>query len=167
MTPTNLSALSSNLPIPNARVQIKRGTADAAANVNTSTPGGTGIYDANSNLMGITYTPRYPCFWVVHSNIMAHGYPDGTGWRRWDHGIYISPADADGVTLGFQCPHELYDNSTVEWRTVGGSAMFRLQAGVGYTAYLAHAYITAGTAQYHVGQQWCRIVGRIVGEGAI
>lgn len=165
MTPTNLSALPSNAPVPNGRVQIMRGAADASTNVNTATGGGTGITDANGKLFAITYTPKYPCFWIVHSNIMAHGYPDGVGWRRWDHGIYISPADADGIGLGFQCPMGLYDNSTVEWRTVGGSAMFRLNAGTAYTAYLAHCYLTAGTAVYHVGQQWCRIVGRIVGEG--
>ena len=115
--------------------------------------------------MQISYTPRYPCYWVVHSTAMAHGYPDGAGWRRWDHIIGITPADADGVTAGFQCPHEIYDNSSVEWRTVSGSCMFRLAAGTAYTASLQHLYLSAGTVQLYIGQIWCRIVGRIVGEG--
>lgn len=164
--PTNLSDLASNLPAPNGRVQIKRGVGgDGAVNFNTATPAGTMFPDNAGGFMQISYTPRYPCFWVVHSCAMAHGYPDGSGWRRWDHGIYITPADADGVTLGFQCPHEIYDNSSVEWRTVAGSCMFRLNPGITYTAYLAHTYITVGTVQLYIGQIWSRIVGRIVGEG--
>lgn len=167
MTPTNLSALSSNLPIPNGRVQIKRGAADAAVNYNTATPAGTMILDSNGAGMQISYTPRYPCLWVVHTNVMGHGYPDGTAWRRWDHTIRITPADADGIVVGSQCCHALYDNSTVEWRTVASSCMFRLIAGTAYTAYMAHEYTDKGTSQIHIGNQWIRIIGRIVAEGAL
>lgn len=166
MTPTNLSALPSNLPITSGRVQIKRGAADVVVNLNTATAQGTVIPDGGGGNMQISYTPRYQCYWVIHTNIMAHGYPDGGGWRRWDHTIRITPSDADGITIGYQCPHEIYDNTSVEWRTISGSCMFRLSAGVTYTAYMAHEYLSLGTAQIHTGPQWCRIVGRIVGESA-
>lgn len=165
MTPTNLSALPSNLPIPGQRVQIKRGAADTAVNLNTATAQGTVIPDGAGGYMQISYTPRYQCYWIIHTNIMAHGYPDGSGWRRWDHSIRIAPADADGIVVGCQRIHSLFDNSTVEWRTGSGSCMFRLAAGTTYTASLCHEYINVGTAQIHTGNMWCRIVGRIVGEG--
>src|SRR6476620_861235 len=98
---------------------------------------------------------------------MAHGYPDGVTWRRWDHAIRISPADANGITLGHQCPHQVYDNSTIEWRTVAATVAFRLAAGVTYTAYLTSEYTSAGTVQIHTVLQWCRIVGPVVSEGVL
>jgi hypothetical protein len=164
--PTNLGLLSSDKPLPNGKVQMRRGVADGSATV-ANANSGQKIIDNGGGVMEIYYTPTYPCYWVVHSNIMAHGYPDGTGWRRWDHLIAISPADADGVTTGFECPHQLYDNTSVEWRTVGASAMFRLNAGVAYTAYLATSYTSAGSVRYHTGPIWLRMVGRIVGEGVL
>jgi len=164
--PTNLGVLPTNQPLTNGRVQIKRGAVDNLYQPNTGTPGGSGITDGAGNLMGINYTPTYNCYWVVKSNVMAHGWNDGAGWRRWDHGIYINPADANGISLGFQCPHQLYDASIVEWRTVSGTAMFKLNGGVGYTAYLGHSYLSAGTIDVYTGPAWIRIVGRIVGEGS-
>lgn len=164
--PTNLSQLPSNLPVPGNRVQIKRGAADTLVNFNTATAAGTVVPDGAGGNMQISYTPRYQCYWIVHTNIMAHGYPDGIGWRRWDHGIYCTPADADGIVLGSQCPHEVYDNTSIEWRSVGTSFKFRLLPGITYTASLTHVYLTAGTVQVHTGYIWCRIIGRIVGEGS-
>lgn len=163
MTPVNLADLPSTKPLQNGRVQIKRGGSDVAVNYAAGN-NGQKITDSAGGFMEIYYTPIYPCYWIVHSNVMTHGYPDGAGWRRWDHSIMISPADALGYTLGFQCPHQNYDNSTVEWRTVGASACFKLNPGIAYTAYMATTYISAGTVQVHTGPQWCRIVGRIVGE---
>lgn len=163
--PTNLAALPSNVPIPNGRVQIKRGVTDNSVNYNTATAAGTALQDGAGGNMQISYTPPYPCFWIVRSNVMAHGYPDGVGYRRWDHMIMITPADADGLTNGFECCEQVYDNSTIEWRTVSGSFAFRLNAGIAYTAYMAHWYLSAGTVQVHQGPQWTRIVGRAVSEG--
>ena len=165
--PTNLAALPSDKPIPNGKIQIKRGAADTSPVLGTGTASGTKLSDGAGGFLQITYTPVYNCFWVVRSNIMAHGYPDGAGWRRWDIGIMISPADANGVTTGVQLGHQLYDNSTVEWRSVGGSYMFKLNAGVAYTAYLASMYVSAGSLRYHTGGMWARVVGRVVGEGVV
>ena len=164
--PTNLAALPSNARIPNGKVQIKRGVADTAADYSNA-HNGWGISDGAGGDMRITYTTVYPCWWIVHSNLMAHGYPDGAGWRRWDHAINISPADALGVTSGHVQPHQNFDNSTVEWRTVGASVAFKLNAGIFYTAFLTTNYVSAGYVQVHTGPMWTRIVGRIVGEGVV
>ena len=164
--PTPLAILPTNKPLSNGRVQIKRGVADTAVTVSNANSGQK-ISDGAGGFIQISYTPVYPCWWIVHSNIMSHGYPDGAGWRRWDHQICITPADALGVTMGYQCPHQNYDNSTVEWRTVAGSCSFSLLAGTAYTAYLTTSYLSAGNLQYHTGPQWVRIVGRIVGEGVV
>lgn len=162
--PTNLGTLVSNKPLSTGKVQVKRGATEGAITLFNTTTSGTKLGDGVGGNMEISYTPTYPCYWAVHSNVMAHGHADSVGWRRWDHGIMISPADADGVTTGFVCPHQVYDLTTVEWRSVGGSYTFRLNAGIKYTAYLAHIYLNAGRIHYYAGPQWLRIVGRIVGE---
>lgn len=166
MTPTNLGALPSTEPLRNGKVQIKRGGVDASNNYSNANAGQI-ITDNAGGYMQISCTPVYPCWWIVHSNLMSHGYPDGSGWRRWDHQIVISPADARGITVGHQLPHQNYDNSTVEWRSVGTSVAFQLNAGILYTASLVTSYCSAGTVQVHTGPQWARILGRIVGEGVV
>ena len=69
--PTNLSHLPSNLPVPNNRVQIKRGVGEMAVNFNTATAAGTIVPDNAGGNMQISYTPRYQCYWIVHT--MRHG----------------------------------------------------------------------------------------------
>jgi len=164
--PINLGDIPTNFPLRNGKIQIKRGGADVVYNVSAANNGQKIIDNAGGN-MEIYYAAVTPCWWIVSSNIMAHGYPDGVTWRRWDHAIRISPADANGITLGHQCPHQVYDNSTIEWRTVAATVAFRLAAGVTYTAYLTSEYTSAGTVQIHTGPQWCRIVGRVVSEGVL
>ena len=163
--PTNLAALPSDKPVPNGKVQIKRGLVDGSVVVNSGNYGK--IQDGAGGFLQISYTPLYPCLWVINDNIMYHGVADGQGWRRVDHSIMISPADADGRTSGYQCPIQVYDQTTVEWRTVAATATFRLNAGIAYTAYMNHTYIEKGSARYHTGPMWVRIIGRIVGEGVM
>lgn len=163
--PTNLGVLATDKPFLNGKVQIRRGAADLGRNY-TSANAGQAITDSNGAQMAITYTPTYPCYWVVKTNVMAHGLNDGAGWRRWDHSIGLSPADVNGDSTGFQSPGSIYDyTGGPEWRTFSCSAMFRLAAGTAYTSYLVFTYVSAGTAIVHVGSMWCRIVGRIVAEG--
>lgn len=162
--PTNLSALPSNLPIPNGRVQFKHGQADTAPSM-TQANAGQLLSDGAGGYMQIAYTPTYPCWWLVRGNVMTHGI-DGA-WCRCDYGIDISPADANGVTRGHQTCMQTYPNSTVEWHTYASSAMFRLNAGIAYTASLSWVYSYSNTQQYHTGPNWLRIIGRIIGEGAI
>lgn len=166
MTPTNLADLPTNRPFPNGKVQIKRGAVDSAPNY-SSANNGQKLPDGGGGFMEIYFTPVYPCWWIIHSNVMAHGYPDGVGWRRWDHAIRITPADANGILLGHQCCQQVYDNGTIEWDTVAGTCSFKLNPGIAYTAYLTMEYCSAGTVQIHNGPLWCRIVGRIVGEGMV
>ena len=162
--PTNLDLLPSNEPIRAGRVQIKRGAVNVAPSV-TSANNGQKLNDGTGTPIEIYYTPKYACYWVVRGQMMTHGV-DGD-WRRCDFGILISPADAEGRTLGYQCCMQTYPNSTVEWRTWSGSFMFKLNPGVAYSAYLTWQYSSGYTQQYHTGPQWIRIIGRVVGEGVV
>jgi len=165
--PTNLGLLPSDKPAPIQRVQIKRAVGDAGYDV-TSANNGQWLNDAGGGWMGIAVTPRYPCYWLVRSNVMAHGLNSGNNWRRWDHAIMITPADADGRQYGFVCPHQLFDLSLVEWRTQSGAAMFRLNAGTTYTAYLQCQYLNPNYGiTYYAGKQFTRIVGVLLGEGVV
>jgi hypothetical protein len=165
VSPVNLGALPSNLPVPNQRVQIKRGVSDSAQTVSNLVAAGTKLSDGAGGFMEISYTPRYNCYWLVRCNSIWHGVSGG--WQRCDHGIYITPADLDGVTQGHQRPMALYDNTTVEWRTAAVSHMFRLAAGIAYTAYMAFAYSSGYYQQYWTGPQFTRIFGVVLGEGEV
>ena len=165
MSPTNLGALPSELPLPNQRVQIKRGQADGAQQVSNLITPGTKMTDGAGGFMEISYTPRYNCYWLVRSNTAWHGISGG--WQRCDHAIYISPADLDGITMGSQHAMDLYDNTTVEWRTASCSTMFRLAAGIAYTAYLAFQYSSGYYQAYLSNKQYHRIFGVVLGEGEI
>lgn len=161
MTVTNLGALASNVPVLNGLCQVKRGGADTMQNAVVN----GGLYDGVGGDMRITFTPTAFCAWIVKANVIAHGLSDGVGWRRWDLGINITPADANGYVQGFYSPSQVYDMSTVEWRTMNAQAMFLLDPGVAYTAYLVTTSVSGGTVQYHTGPQWLRLVGRVAAEG--
>lgn len=165
MSPTNLGNLPSNLPLPNQRVQVKRATGYKGIDVNSGTPAGTKLTDYEGNPLQISYTPRYPCLWLVRGNVASHGVSGG--WLRCDWGIYITPADVDGITLGHQCPMNCYDNTVVEWRTFAAACMFRLAAGITYNAYLAQVYSQGGSQQYLSYAGYMRIIGVVLGEGEI
>ena len=162
--PTNLAVLPSDKPITNGRCQIKRGASDVAINYNNTVPSGK-LQDGAGGWMEIFYTPTYACYWVVRGNLMTHGL-DGD-WRRCDFGVCITPADAEGTTLGYQACMQTYPYTTVEWRTWAASYMFKLNPGVAYTAYLAWWYSSGYTQQIHFGPRWLRITGRIVSEGVL
>jgi len=164
--PTNLGDLPTNKPLPNARCQMKRGGADATVQIGGGlVANGAILTDGAGGDMRIVYTPTYPCYWVVRGNVMTHGVD--VVWSRCDFGIRITPADADGTALGVQCPMQVYGNSVVEWRSWSGSYMFKLSAGVAYTAYLTFEYSYGWYQRYHTGPNWLRITGRVVGEGVV
>jgi hypothetical protein len=165
--PTNFADLPSNLAAPIGKMQHKRGVTDGNQTFTTATVLGTKMVDGSGGLMQITYTPLYPCIWIVRANVMSCGAVDGIGWRRWDWSIFISPADVNGVTEGIRVPCQAYDNGTVAWRTHAASYPFRLAANTAYTAYLAHAFLSGGSILYHSGPQWIRIMGRSVSEGVL
>jgi len=162
--PTAYSALPTNAPIPNGRVQIKRGKADVGINA-SSLAVGQKITDSGGGFIEIFYTPTYDCWWVVRTQVLTVGISGG--WQRCDWAIFITPADMNGVTRGYIHPCQCYDSGTVSWRTSSGSYAFRLRAGVTYNAYLGHQYRSGGEQQYHTGSAWTRIIGRVVGEGFV
>jgi hypothetical protein len=166
MTPTNLGDLPSNLPFPNQRVQIKRGAVATDQSVSNQIAAGTKLNDGQGGLMEIFYQPRYPCYWLVRGNLICKARADqDNNWRRCDWGLYISPADALGVTLGHSRPTNNYP--TLEWRTCSFSYMFKLNAGITYNAYLAFQYSTGYWQVYHTNYMWHRIFGVVIGEGEI
>lgn len=165
MSPTNLGVLPSNLPLPNQRVQIKRGQVDGAPEVSNLVAYGSKLIDGAGGYMEISYTPRYDCRWLIRSNVMWHG-KDG-GWQRADHGLVLSPADADGITIGHQRCMLMYNNTTVEWRTAACSAMFRLRAGITYNASIQFLYSSGYWQRYHHGPAYTRLIGLVLGEGEL
>ena len=162
--PTNLADLPSNKPIPNARCQMKVGQSNNAFHVNSANNGAK-MGDGVGGFMEIQYQATYPCLWVVRTNFIFCGV--NGGWQRNDHGVYITPADADGQTHGCTTLADVYDSTTVGWIPWSGCAVFRLNAGVLYTAYVVHIYSAGGTQQFYLGPEYARIIGRVVGEGAI
>jgi hypothetical protein len=166
MSPTNLGDLPSNLPVPNQRVQIKRGAAVGTVVVNNTLPQGTKMTDGAGGNMEINYTPRYECRWLVRANAAWHGV--NGGWQRCDYGIGISPADLDGISVpAHATPMYLYDNTTVEWRTWGATFMFRLAAGITYTAYMCFWYSSGYNQRYLCNPGYHRIIGVVLGEGEV
>jgi hypothetical protein len=168
LSPTSLGALPSSLPFPNQRVQIKRGAAAVDLTVSNQVAAGTKLTDGSGGPMEISYQPLYACYWLVRSNSIWRGRSDSdANWRRVDHSIRISPADADGVTVGHQRPATVYPSGTVQWRTFSCSYMFRLAAGVTYTAYMAFEYSSGYWQEYHAGAGYHRILGVVIGEGEV
>jgi hypothetical protein len=167
MSPVNLGVLPSELPITNQRVQVKRGAADGVNLVSNLVAGGTKLTDSNGTPFEISYQPRYPGYWLVRSNMMWCGYSDAGRWDRCDHAIRITPADLDGRTYGHQRCMLLFYGNVVSWRTAAASAMFRLAAGITYTAYLSFEYSSGYYQQYHYGRNFSRIFGVALGEGVV
>ena len=154
--PTALGALPSNKPIPNQRVQVALGVAEAV-NHWVAGDAGTGLPN-----MGISYTPTYPCWWVVRANQIVSAV--NGGWNRWDYGIYLSPADLDGQFRTYVVC-DVYDSGTVGWLSYAGCASFRLAANTTYTAYLAAGFSSGGVQQTYGGSAYSRLIGVIHGEG--
>jgi hypothetical protein len=154
--PTKLGELYNSFPIPNARIQYKRGNDDVARTLALGN-----ILSGNGTPMQISVTPQYDCFWVVRANIMLYG--TSGGWLRSDWCLDISPADADGLTRTAQVITENVPG--VGWRSTHGSGVFRLTGGTSYTCTMVCPYIQADAPQYHAGYYWIRIMGRTVGEG--
>src|SRR3954453_12915360 len=106
MSTTNFGNIPSNLPAPTPRCQIKRGVTDSAVNYNNTVASNTKIGDGAGGFMQISVTPTYACYWLVCANFMTHSL-DGD-WRRCDFSIYITPADAEGITQGCQIATQVY-----------------------------------------------------------
>jgi hypothetical protein len=166
MPVTPLAQLPSTRSVPGSRLQVKRGAADTI--VSTAAPAApVKLSDGAGGFLQISYTPLYDCYWVVRGGTIWHGGADMSGWQRSDQALTITPADVNGITLGQQQTMEIYNLGTVEWRSYMCSYMFKLAAGVAYTAAVVFQYsASAYSSQYHTGPNYARIIGRVTGEGA-
>ena len=160
--PTNFADLPTNKPIPNGKVQFKRGTSDTSPTVNTSTAAGTVLAQTPTISTGVV---EYPCLWVVRANVMCDAGGVAGGWRRWDWGLRISPADVNGEVLGKLCCCQVHES--VAWRTYHTQHIFRLAAGTSYSCSITHERMSAVSARYHTGPLWYRIMGRMVMMGVL
>jgi hypothetical protein len=168
MPVTPLAQLPSTRSVPGSRLQVKRGVADSVVAVSSAVAAGTKLSDGSGGFMQISYTPLYDCYWVVRGGTIWHGGTDmAGGWQRVDQGLTITPADVNGITAAQQQAMEVYNQATIEFRSYMCSYMFKLAAGVAYTAALIFQFSgSAYTSQYHTGPNWARIIGRVTGEGA-
>jgi hypothetical protein len=169
VSPTPLGLLPSNLPLPNQRVQVKRGAPNGIDyTVSNQVAAGTILNDGAGGPMSVSYQPRYACYWLVRTNSIWRGRSDSdAAWRRCDHGIRITPADALGVTVGYKRPAPLYPSSVVQWRTHACSFLFKLNPGITYTASMTFEYSSGYWQEYHSAANFHRIIGVVLGEGEV
>ena len=159
MSPTNLGDLSNILPIPNGAVQVKRGITDTYPQW-ANAQAGVIMTDGSGGPMQISVTPSMPCYWLVTACTAWAGVV--AAWNRADFGIRLSPADIDGRNI--QARTATATHSSVPWRTYSGSMMWRLAAGVTYTAGLYFEYATA-TVMFSTHPQWHTLYGILLAEG--
>jgi len=104
-----------------------------------------GIGAASTLPIEITYTPPVDCYWEVHGHVGEMVKQDAN-YHYGDVALTITPADADGVTLGANSRET--QHSTVQTHmNYQVRKVFRLSAGVKYTAYLSFTP-QAGTWAY-------------------
>lgn len=163
--PTNLGALASNRPAPIARNQRGYGgwvggTVQFYENWN----GGTPLPDGAGGGFPIYATPNMPCFWVVEAQVMSiWSSGDAAYYAQLHFGIRIDPADADGVVLATY-PSTCHQAS-IPWRTTQSSYMFRLNAGVAYTAKLTMESSSGWYQLFHQNPLYTHLNGLLVAEG--
>jgi hypothetical protein len=158
--PTALGALPSTQPIPNGRVQVKVAAITGSEAWMDASNNGQKLFDGGSGAMEVAYTPIYPCYWVVRSNLITRGIAGG--WQRWHYDIKLSQPDR----VGFQVTRVATQNhESVGWCAFAGAAIFRLAAGVAYTCALHAGYSSGGTQAWYCSNEYSRLIGRVVSEG--
>ena len=163
MTPTNLGDLSSGQPIPNGAVQVKRGVVDSYTNYTTGVAYGTVFPDGAGGLMQLRVTPTMPCYWLT-SGGMLWWSPDAV-WSRGDWGIRLSPADLDGRGAAAMARCAFAVNSAVPWRNYSMSMLWRLNAGITYTASMTWEYSVGYNQQFSTSPLWHQFTGLLLAEG--
>jgi hypothetical protein len=167
MTPTNLGDLPSAQPAPTGQGQVKLGVTDTATNYTSAIAAGTAFRDSSGvsggSPMQITITPQYDCWWKVFASGILNTID--AAWERADWGIDLSPADQDGYS---RSQATVYTHSTVGWNHSRVTALFRLRAGITYTA--SAVWISApngGTQQIWNGPGYFSINGHTFSEGQV
>lgn len=160
MSPINLADLPSNQPAPTGLCQIKRG-AGSSIGLNNQYGQGTPLTDGTSP-MQISITPQRPGWWVVRAETIWNQVD--ALWMYFTWYVGLSPADADGFSQAWNhtCQH-----SAQSWQESCIDVVFRLNAGVAYTAGMFWGYSQGYNQQYFAGVDYHFIMGEFVGEGAI
>jgi hypothetical protein len=160
--PTALGLLPSNQPIPNGRVQSKIAAhtgAEMWVNAGTS---GQKLSDGATGAMEIAVTPTYDCFWVVRSNLIVRGLDPS--WQRWDYTLRLDKPDRNGFTYRDIVTK---GHSAVGWTAFAGRAVWRLAGGTAYTCAIYAGYQSGGTTAWYCSNEYTRLIGRTVAEGAM
>lgn len=129
--------------------QRKLGGAESYVAVNYNNSATVG--DGAGGLMQLTITPTQPVWWEVHAHIgimqkldVAYHYIYVT--------VLLTPGDQDAVAaargIGIQY------NGVQTYMSYDPSRIFRLAAGVTYTAGLAIGFGSGGSWQYHAGRDY-------------
>jgi hypothetical protein len=163
MTPTNFGDLSNMLSLPNGAVQVKRGVVDSYTNYTSATPAGTVFPDGSGGLMQISVIPSMPCYWLTTGAMLW--WSAVAVWSRGGFGIRLSPTDLDGRGATGMGHTSIAVHSSVPWRYYNGSMMWRLAAGIAYTASLTWEYSAAQSQQFSTSPSWLQLHGLLLAEG--
>ena len=165
MTPVNLGQLPTDQPAPLGQGQVKPGVTDGTTNYNNTSPNGYPLTDAPSgggNPMRLSLTPQYDCWWRVTAlGIWTTG---DAAWTRADWGIDLAPADADGYS---RTTSPVWMHSATSWEHSRCTALFRLKAGIVYTATAVWISSDGYGHQVWNGSTYWSITGHTIAEGRI
>ena len=139
-----------------ANVQRKAGTLAGYVTVAYNNNAGT-IDDGSGGRMQIVYTPSVPCWWEVTAQAgnvqkLDAAYHYLYGW------IMLTPADQDGIFQAYHIVMQHAQVNTYEGRMM--KRLFRLAAGVTYTASLVLGQGNGGSWNYYADPGYLWIEGK-------
>lgn len=160
MSPTNLRDLPSSQPAPTGLCQLKQGqgvgvTYSNAAQYQT-------ITDGAGNPMQIQITPTRPGWWVVRGETIW--VANDAAWYYFTWYLSISPTDADGWSADY---NHMCQHSYQGWMQSCIDTVWRLNAGVAYTARMNWGYSQGGSQQMYSGSTYTSLMGEFIGEGVL
>jgi hypothetical protein len=159
VSPVNLGQLPSDQPPPTGLVQSKR---SAAASLNfTNAVAYVPITDGYGAPMAISITPTRPGWWVIRAETIWLVAEANWYYATWY--VNITPTDADGWVNDY---NHMSKHSAQGWQESCLDTVFKLNAGVAYTATMMFGYCNAGTWSVY-GGGFSYIQGEFVGEGAL
>lgn len=157
MSPVNLGDLPSNQPAPTGLCQIKLGQ---AGGVNYSSAAQyQPIGDGAGGQMSISITPSRPGWWVVRGQTIWLALD--AAWYYFCWYLNIVPTDADGWSSDY---NHMCQHSYQGWMQSCIDTVWRLNAGVAYTARMYWGYSQAGTQQMYGAYPYTSLMGEFIGE---
>ena len=156
--PTALGILPTNQPAPVGQLQRVIGGANAAP---AWPPSGTIFDNGAGQQLSLAFSSPRRCFLVVEANLLV--ISSAGAYNRCDASININPADLNGRAIGQRSAMSGTANG-IGWMSFTMSAMFMLEANVGYVAYLLSQIQGAGVT-YHQATPYLNFFGYTIGEG--